>query len=345
MAKLLPSGRYVLFNNWNKLECWNVADDRLIWKHTSPIEHASVLDFGAEQVEDSAIVMICVRTYPHGYHAARKNYVQVVRVDLQTGTQSHLFVGRAPDTDYDNPFSLPTIRGALAVVTTNSEPDRHMIVNWRAQSYFILQCKEESPSMIALIEQHVVLRTSSLEDEGEDGEEQTQLHIISNDALRAYWAPAFAIDGPVEFAVALVEDIPKLSTFVDTDLDQSFGYMSVLESPLQDGAYRVWLHGSIYSADNRRLCYQLSIPVGGEPQWRRRCQASELAASLIHTVPYFGHTLFHSISGGYTISPPISSSEFVRVELSSAGDHLDVAPYSGAITYSTRTSIVIQYYK
>jgi hypothetical protein len=65
-AKLLPSGRHVLFNNWDILECWNVADDRLVWKYTSAVERASVLQFAAEETGqgDSLIVLVCIRTYP-----------------------------------------------------------------------------------------------------------------------------------------------------------------------------------------------------------------------------------------------------------------------------------------
>jgi hypothetical protein len=66
MAKLLPSARYVLFNNWNNLECWSVADDKLIWKHESTLEHASVIVFAAQEndLEGSVVIMLCIRTYP-----------------------------------------------------------------------------------------------------------------------------------------------------------------------------------------------------------------------------------------------------------------------------------------
>jgi hypothetical protein len=66
-AKLLPSGRYILFKNWPTIECWDVAGDRLIWTHAPAFNGALVLDFAVEETEegDSLIIMLCVRTHPH----------------------------------------------------------------------------------------------------------------------------------------------------------------------------------------------------------------------------------------------------------------------------------------
>ncbi|KAF7350297.1 hypothetical protein MVEN_01333700 [Mycena venus] len=350
MAKLLPSGRYVLFNNWRALECWNVADDRLVWKHASAIEHASVLEFAADEVEDSVVILICVRSYPRNYDD-RKNYLEVVDVDLQTGAHNSLLITRAPDSDYDNPFCWPVIRGALAAVGTNSQSNTYMIVNWRTQSHLTLKCNP-----------HIVLKTSL------DGEDQ--VHLISNDALLAYWAPTLSIDdpGPAEFAVILVEAIPKLGTFVDPDADQSFSYMSVIESPIQHGSYRIWIHGTLHTTDadtdtdasntttGGLLCYQLSILIGGsgdvKPQWRKQRRATGAGMSLYHTIPYSGHGLFYTNPAGYRMfSPTASESEYgspqcqPRVEFRGSGDHVDVGLYSGTITYSTSNSIVIRYYR
>ena len=62
--KLLSGGQYVLFNSRRTLECWSVAEDRLIWTHQSQWEFATVLQFAAEVVDDgrAAIILICQRT-------------------------------------------------------------------------------------------------------------------------------------------------------------------------------------------------------------------------------------------------------------------------------------------
>jgi hypothetical protein len=70
---LLPSGRYVLFNNWKRLECWDVVHDRLVWKHKASFEDAWVLEFAADEIEgDSLVIMICMRTHPQVYTDRKK---------------------------------------------------------------------------------------------------------------------------------------------------------------------------------------------------------------------------------------------------------------------------------
>ncbi|KAF8203416.1 hypothetical protein K438DRAFT_1820139 [Mycena galopus ATCC 62051] len=283
--------------------------------------------------EDSLILMICLRVMDE----PRKNYVEMITLDVQTGTPNQLCIARAPDSDYDNPFRSPVISGALAVVCTGtySGSTTHIFIDWRAGLYFILRGRADSPLHIALIQQHILLMTPSLD-------EEDQIHIISNQVLHSYWAPIVGVHDPGEFAVVLAEDVPKLSTFEDPDADQSFYDMHVHESPLRRGEYRLW----IGTNDSRGglFCSQLSISMDGEPQWRVRSRASETKWFYPGT-SYSGHSLLHERSEGYTIYSATPSLGHPRVELLYSGDYIDVAPYSGALTYSTYSSIVIKYYK
>jgi hypothetical protein len=75
-AKLLPGGKYVLFQNWSRLGCYNVFEDRLVWEHTPSMDRATVLEFEAELVEDDrAVVLTCQRTWSH----PRKKYAYQFR--------------------------------------------------------------------------------------------------------------------------------------------------------------------------------------------------------------------------------------------------------------------------
>jgi hypothetical protein len=56
------------------------------------------------------------------------------------GTQDVLLIARAPDTQSDDIFYGPVIRGELAAAALNWVGDRYIIINWKKQSYFILQC-------------------------------------------------------------------------------------------------------------------------------------------------------------------------------------------------------------
>lgn len=279
--------------------------------------------------------------------------MEVVRVDFHNGTQTNLLVARAPDSDVDDPFGDPVICGNLAAVGYGPRPHEHMVVDWRAQSYFILKNPEvgifrlfntalirgvqtDSSVQITLIQNHMMLKIS-------DGAEQ--IHIISNDALRAHLVPIVGVaDDPAEFARVSPDDIPARSTFVDGDLEQHFNRMYVHESPLQDGKYRVWMHGTTNEGGLFR--YQLHIPAQGhgEPRWGGRTRASETGSVWGYALPYSGHT-FRYTEPGYTLFPSNSSAGRAHVNMPFAGDYFDIAPYSGTLTYSTHSSIVIQYYQ
>lgn len=201
---------------------------------------------------------------------------------------------------------------------------------------------QKAVSLLAIIPQHIVLKDPSI------WAEEDKIHLISTDAL-AHWAPTFGIDAYGDFILVSLDDMPQRSTFVSTDRWRSLGSFSVVESPLQDGTYRVWINRDMDNEGQGHLVgYRLSIPVGGVPQWRRRETKSEPGwrESLNLAVPYSGHMLSHSHSGHKIIPPTASScSDHAEVQFPHAGDYIDVAQYAGALTYSTSSSVVIQYYK
>ncbi|KAJ6472513.1 hypothetical protein C8R45DRAFT_412538 [Mycena sanguinolenta] len=184
----------------------------------------------------------------------------------------------------------------------------------------------------------------------------SQIHLICNDALSAYLVPTFSGDGAMELSPVLAEDIPKLSTFADTNIEEAFSEMHVRESPLREGVYRVWIHGTNYAAKNDGLfSCTLSIPHTKKPSW---CQRSRLVEGRISSygVSYSGHSLHYDRNVGYTVFSAALSAlrRSARVELPSCGthidamppgDYIDVAPYDGTFTYATPSSVVIQYYK
>lgn len=65
-AKLLPSGRFIVFNNNNTIECWSVLDSRPIWRHRLAAAGHRLENFAADETdsEDSVNIMLCVAT-PH----------------------------------------------------------------------------------------------------------------------------------------------------------------------------------------------------------------------------------------------------------------------------------------
>jgi hypothetical protein len=153
--KLLSGGRYVLFNSRQTLECWSVAEDRLIWTHQSQWEFATVLQFAAEVVDDgqAAVILIGQRTtndlemrkkYMQCFSRNRRTYiyvfnsvVEVVRLEFLSRTAQHLYSMRVPDTPHDNPFVRLRICGDIALLGVNIT-NQILLINWRTQSCIML---------------------------------------------------------------------------------------------------------------------------------------------------------------------------------------------------------------
>ncbi|KAF7353439.1 hypothetical protein MSAN_01533100 [Mycena sanguinolenta] len=196
-AKLLPSGRYVLVHNSGTVECWNVVQDRLVWRYSSAVEHAGMVQIAAEEDVESAIVVLILvfgRAYLDDDDGSS--------LDLQTGKHSCLLTLRAADYGFSKPFVSPVIRGTLAAVRINSEANAWMIINWKAQSYFIVRSPASPTLRVALVLRHIILMDHSVD-------RKTQLHLISNDTLRAYWAPTIDVAGPRETLFCLGGGHPK----------------------------------------------------------------------------------------------------------------------------------------
>ncbi|KAJ6472433.1 hypothetical protein C8R45DRAFT_1217741 [Mycena sanguinolenta] len=324
-VKLLPSGCYVLFENQGTLGCWSVVHDRLVWRHTSRQEHGVIVGFAAEEMDtESVIVMLCLVA------SGLMHFIEIVSVDLRTGTSNLLLAAPAPDSEVMYPFYQPVICGALAAVKFQSE---YLIINWRTKSNVRVH-GHDSHSQFALIPQHLVILTPSINGE-------TQIHLISNDTLGAYTA----LDDPREFSPVSAEEIPKVHTLHVMNTVQSLQVMQIHPSPIRDAEYRLWISGLNYAANQGGVVsYELSIPLNGQPQWRLR---SQVALEGTQITSYSGHILQYEPSrGGWTIISPRSSAANARLRLFRNPDFVDLATYSGAVTCLTiESTIVIQYYK
>ncbi|KAF7346768.1 hypothetical protein MSAN_01815300 [Mycena sanguinolenta] len=320
-VKLLPSGRYVLLLNLNQLWCWNVAENRLIWTYSAAEEHTRLLAFAAEEPGGggSLVIMICARTFlPAG---VSENYVDIVRVNLETETHYSLLIARCPDSLTDYPFQQFDIRGDFAVISIYNAPPRHMVINWQKHSHFVIK---DIDGQIVLLQRHIMVKTSSL-----DGEDE--IHIVSNDALHSF------LDSDCR-------------TLVNTDfIKQSFSSVHVFDSPLQEGNYRVWIYTTPRTLDRSGLIsYHLSIPVDGQPTWRGPTLWSE-AEHVPRRFPYSGHAPVRMTGwfNGYTFLVPGPRGEGTRTRLILLRNlgPIDVGAYSASVTYITPSSIVIRYYE
>ncbi|KAJ6510601.1 hypothetical protein C8R45DRAFT_392961 [Mycena sanguinolenta] len=339
IAKLLPSGRYLLFSNMKQLECWSVANNSLVWTYTS--DDMALEEVAVEETDTDVTIMLCVHTYPDGEPGPK--FIEMVKLYFQTMTHTSLLIAFVPD--HTETFSHPLIRGALAVVSLNMDAGKnlYMILNPEQKSYCILQGADRdnvySGPCVAFIPDHVLLS------------EQDRLHLISSNTLDNHWARTN--DPLAQFFPVLVKDIPKLRTFEVSDVEQSFREIYVHESLTRDGDYSFWIYGASRMTDRGALLsYRLSIPPHGDPQWCRRIQSvvepGQVLERFYQAVTYGGHRLYSTLIPEHTIfsaALPLTSPRTVLVQLPpDLGPDIDIAPYSGALTYCTESSVEIQYY-
>ncbi|KAJ7463264.1 hypothetical protein FB451DRAFT_1494198 [Mycena latifolia] len=207
-AKLVRGGRYVLFKHLRNLECWGVAEDRLVWKDAPALESSSVLAFAADdsgsQEDDSLVVLVCQQSYPPA--CPRKNYIEIVDLDLRKGTHITLLTTCPPYTEFDNinPFSCPAICGTLGPVGITSRQEKYLIVDWKIQTSFVLSGHQGVLSLIALIPRHIILKTVT------DGGKKYLYLVPADEVMHRYGSPVAELNGPATVPSSVsVDDVPN----------------------------------------------------------------------------------------------------------------------------------------
>lgn len=193
-------------------------------------------------------------------------------------------------------------------------------------------------ALIALIPGHVVLKTSPTI-------RGDQIHLISADALDGHWVPLARRNGTGAFTYVSLDKIPKRSTFSDSDAALwQVSEMAVYASPLRDDTYRVWILALPSVSSMRNLsCYELVTAPDQQPCWGKRIRYFDNPYSYDH-IFYSGHTMTH-VHEQHRIFPPTETRDYEELELADCGDRISTTPYSGAVTYATRTCVVITYFK
>ncbi|KAJ7696097.1 hypothetical protein B0H17DRAFT_1198403 [Mycena rosella] len=336
--KLLPGGKYVLFQNQGTLECWNVFEDELIWQHACSMNHATVLSFAAELTEDDQLIIL---TCQHTWNYPRKNFFEFTTLDLRTVFPSLILVGRFADSPLnDAPYTCCALCGDIAAVELNGQVT---LVNWRTSSCVVILTR--SPryhSHIALATNCLVLTLL-----GPHGEPQLACSPLPSPAS---WAPIDSVREPSSSIP--VEALPI--TFGDTISVNgrtfthrvSRSFLSVHESPINPGRFRVWLH--IANHEMGALCSYEFVFRESEVSWRRR--SSVLVNPKIRFFNPAGVAFSGHVLGSPTVVfPPVPlldelTAPRVSLTLENRGDFTHLSPYSGAVTYATNKSLAVVYY-
>ncbi|KAJ7187211.1 hypothetical protein C8R46DRAFT_1059143 [Mycena filopes] len=350
-TRLSPSGRFVLFNNSGSLECWDVSADRMIWRYLSGWEESStVLAFAMDEVgdADTLVIMICERSHS----TSRRNHIHIIELDSRNGTQANLLRVPCPSTSYDTPFVFvnfvaPVVRGAVATVGLSPYLDVQLVLDWRAQSAFVIKCSEIHTTTMELIPGHLILQKFDSSDAS------IYLYLINaQDALRAHGKP---LDGDAVFNSVTVNQLPKILTqeVVIPKTKASFRAdqrLCVHARPLHQDAYRIW----VYSAATALLC-SYDLVLTPTPAWHERTRASSRTRiyNQCREIAYSGHaeSFEEVLEGGpgvvHQILPPVTPAPLTpgKLDLGSASDSIDISAYSGALTFATDSDVVVLYFR
>ncbi|KAJ7019560.1 hypothetical protein C8F04DRAFT_1147223 [Mycena alexandri] len=345
-ARLSPSGRFVLFNNWKTLECWDVAADVLIWTHVPGLDRARVCLFAMDEIVDgdSLIIMICERTYSH----QRKNYIEIVELNPRSGTQANLLQVRCPNTSYDNSLAAPAILGNVAVVALSASADAYLVMDWKSQVAFAVEASGTHGMLMEIIPGHFILKTRHLRDGSGD------LYLISVQAALLSHATPVDLHAGAPFNPVTVDQLPKiLAQSIMSSPEgshRSDHQLSVHPSPLHRDVYRVWVfHSPKYIDPDAVLCsYDLVLLPAYAPSWNERTRVPARSGLYHHRIAYSGHTeFFERIEGRVVpqVVPPVIPSTRGELDLGDPADPIHVSAYFGALTFATDSEVVILYFR
>ncbi|KAF8062436.1 hypothetical protein FPV67DRAFT_1783287 [Lyophyllum atratum] len=326
--QLLPGGQFILFQHRGDFECRSTADDRLIWQYKPSWSVADVQEYSAEMVDDgqSVVILLGIRTYG----TTRKNYLEVVKLDLQTGSSTSLLTKTAPDTHYDNPYYRLKLLGDFAIVSLTSHSGL-ITLQISTSAWSILEVSLEYFE-IALVPEHIVLLRHG------STPQSLNLGIWRGDAL----VGCGAAEAPS--SIDIID--PVTSITIDTAIPQLEFRLESHLSPLSDDSSTIW---AVVSSSSRSasLIYKYHV---SHPQAQALAIALISSWGLPHSVQFrapdeFSITLagfadifeqqtekIMSLRGG---SKPVNHPEGERPHLSG---------YSGAMTYATPEKVVVNYY-
>ncbi|KAF7326079.1 F-box domain-containing protein [Mycena kentingensis (nom. inval.)] len=269
-AKLVANGRYVVFRNNGRLECYSVKENRRVWSHVpeTPATHrASVHDFAVgrhpERDGDWMVVMVCERTYPaHGALEQRQNYVTILEVNPETGKHFPLLVTRVLDSRYDNPFSRPILSGYLAAAVIPSENNVHLVLDWQRHKFLLLKHSGGS-GRVALTPTHVILKTRCVAaaSPSEKPALSEMLHVL--DASAAFDdAPDISALGastePIDASTLPFSTTKYITRLPSGTRDSTDDEMVVHACPLRRDVWRVWVYCS--TLDERWQLPESKVP-------------------------------------------------------------------------------------
>ncbi|KAJ7887586.1 hypothetical protein B0H14DRAFT_3856294 [Mycena olivaceomarginata] len=342
-SKLLPGGKYVLFLNSSRLECWSVFEDRLVWTHRPSMDLTSVHDFEVETVEcDLAVILTCQRTEPD------KLFVEISTLDLKAGVSNLELVSRLPEEPFDFDFvDIDCVVCGDIVAVYLRHRIRVLLINWRTSSRIMTSAKNIENSQIAVIPDYLIVTLAATH-----GEHRL---AFSPFASIAFWEPNDSVEPPSTH-ISLA-DLPFYSALDEPlslggqppctphNLQRSIW---VHESPLERGRFKIWLRTWFDGAP--ALCSFECGKHNAGVSWRPLSTTPMPIQIYPRGMSLSGHTLGYCRGyNGLRIFPPDpTDKESARRQIvefaGRRAPFVYLSSFSGALTYSTDKELVVVYY-
>ncbi|KAJ7051754.1 hypothetical protein C8F01DRAFT_1236979 [Mycena amicta] len=201
-VKVLPSGRYVLFKNNLRLQCWDTTSGRLVWTHAPAVDRADVEEFAAEEgrgvgggsdlEEGKMRVLVCLKA---GRNCRVPGvFVEILEVDLRARSQHRLFLTRPTYEPYTNKFAYPSILGPIAAVIAGEQ--RIYILNWETRSDLFIDVSSDSDfdysfmlmpgrsgPCVALVPGHIIVKVT----QGVSETAADKILLVAHHTLSKLW--------------------------------------------------------------------------------------------------------------------------------------------------------------
>ncbi|KAJ6486450.1 hypothetical protein C8R47DRAFT_1320919 [Mycena vitilis] len=337
IARLLPGGEFVLFLNSARLECWNVFEDRLLWKHLPSMDHTTLREFGAELVGHQLVVSTCQRNW--GGHVPGHTFLEVCTLDTKSGLSTLELVTRVPDAD--NPYYGCSVCGDIVAVYLYAEY-QVVLVNWRTHSQIVLEANTSEPigfkSQFAFVPDFLVSAQR-------DSIGNQRLAVIPFASLGS-WEPTTILEEPavrvnaVDISLRTAGSIP-VKGHLSLSWQRS---LYVHQNPLRRGLYKVYLHTVADRADI--LCSYDLVRHNGEMSWRLVSSTRMWGGISQSGLSLSGHAIgWRSGQSRQIVFAPTQRDSGLRdlLKIDGRSNIVHLSPYSGALTYSTSQEIVIVY--
>jgi hypothetical protein len=274
-------------------------------------------------------------TLKHMVHS----FVEITTLNLKTGISELELVSRLPECRDD--FVDCVVCGDAVAVYFRLK-NQVVLINWRTSSRVVVAMLSADECRIALVPGHLLAITRI----GTRGENRVALSPFASFEC---WEPNDSVEQP-STPVVPVADLPFLPHTLSLTCEPPRTYwlrsIWVYESPFERGRFTVWLH-SLVNGEPALLSFEFVKHDSGV-SWRFLSSTVMPTEIYPTTMSLSGHSL-GSCRGYFNdgIFAPFSVSKgSARRQIVDFGGSpfVHLSSFSGALTYSTMTEIVVLYY-